>query len=56
MEKFWSIEEPEAAPPVFTQEGHCEEIFCAEMCKNGKGQYMVPLPFRDGQPAAFPGM
>lgn len=26
LEKFWSIEEPEAAPPVFTQEGHCEEI------------------------------
>jgi len=41
---------------VFTQEGHCEEIFCSEMCKNGKGQYMVPLPFRDGQPTAFPGM
>lgn len=56
MEKFWSVEEPEAAPPVFTQEGHCEEIFCSEMCKIGKGQYMVPLPLRDGHPVAFPGM
>jgi len=56
MEKFWNIEEPEAAPPVFTQEGQCEEIFLSEMCKNGKGQYMVPLPFRDGQPSSFPGM
>ncbi|XP_008190090.1 uncharacterized protein LOC103311953 [Acyrthosiphon pisum] len=56
MEKFWNVEEPEAAPPVFTQEGQCEEIFLSEMCKNGKGQYMVPLPFRDGQPSSFPGM
>jgi len=56
MEKFWSIEEPEAAPLRFTEEGHCEEIFCLEMVKTSKGQFMVPLPFRDSRTTSFPGM
>ncbi|XP_050054516.1 uncharacterized protein LOC126549427 [Aphis gossypii] len=56
MEKFWNVEEPEAAPPQFTENGLCEELFRSEMCRDSSGRFSVPLPFRSGRPVkAFPG-
>ncbi|XP_008182033.1 uncharacterized protein LOC103309131 [Acyrthosiphon pisum] len=46
MNKFWDIEEPEAAPDVFTEEGKCESIFRNECIRLPSGRFSVPLPFR----------
>ncbi|KAF0703914.1 Integrase catalytic domain-containing protein, partial [Aphis craccivora] len=56
IEKFWLVEEVEAAPPQFTENGQCEELFCSEMVRDTSGRFSVPLPFRSGRSAeAFPG-
>ncbi|XP_050065896.1 uncharacterized protein LOC126554955 [Aphis gossypii] len=56
MEKFWKIEEPEAAPPQFTEDGMCEELFQTEMRRDSQGRFSVPLPFRSGRSSeSFPG-
>uniref|UniRef100_A0A2S2PC01 Integrase catalytic domain-containing protein n=1 Tax=Schizaphis graminum TaxID=13262 RepID=A0A2S2PC01_SCHGA len=46
MNKFWDIEEPEAAPDAFTDEGKCESIFRNECVRLPSGRFSVPLPFR----------
>ncbi|XP_060879147.1 uncharacterized protein LOC132951346 [Metopolophium dirhodum] len=46
MNKFWDIEEPEAAPDEFTDEGKCESIFRNECVRLPSGRFSVPLPFR----------
>jgi len=46
MNKFWDIEEPEAAPDEFTDEGKCESIFNNECVRLPSGRFSVPLPFR----------
>ncbi|XP_022164494.1 uncharacterized protein LOC111029685 [Myzus persicae] len=46
MEKFWSVEEPEVAPPQFTEDGLCEKIFSSEVARGSQGRFSVPLPFR----------
>ncbi|XP_060882006.1 uncharacterized protein LOC132953650 [Metopolophium dirhodum] len=56
MERFWKVEEPEAAPPQFTEDGLCEELFNSEMRRDARGRFAVPLPFRTGRPLKdFPG-
>jgi len=56
MERFWKLEEPEAAPPQFTEDGLCEELFSSEMRRDALGRFAVPLPFRTGRPVEdFPG-
>ncbi|KAF0739485.1 Integrase catalytic domain-containing protein [Aphis craccivora] len=56
MDRFWSVEDPEAAPPQFTENGMCEELFRSEMCRDSSGRFSVPLPFRSGRLVkAFPG-
>jgi len=56
MEKFWSVEEPEIAPPQFTEDGLCEKIFSSEVTRDRKGRFSVPLPFRSGRmPEELPG-
>ncbi|CAI6346507.1 unnamed protein product [Macrosiphum euphorbiae] len=34
IERFWKVEEPEAAPPQFTEDGLCEELLNSEMRKD----------------------
>ncbi|CAI6368535.1 unnamed protein product [Macrosiphum euphorbiae] len=34
IERFWKVEEPEAAPPQFSEDGLCEELFNSEMRKD----------------------
>lgn len=46
MEKFWEVEEPEEAPPQFTDQGCSEAKFKAESFIDETGRYSVPLPFR----------
>lgn len=46
MDKFWSIEEPATAPSSFTEEGQCEEMFCAKYTRLPSGRFVVPLPVR----------
>jgi hypothetical protein len=46
MYKFWSIEEPEAAPETFTDNGRCETIFREKCVRLESGRFSVPLPFR----------
>ncbi|XP_015377874.1 PREDICTED: uncharacterized protein LOC107172113 [Diuraphis noxia] len=56
MEKFWSVEEPEIAPPQFTEDGLCEKLFSSEVTRDRQGRFSVPLPFRSGRmPVEFPG-
>ncbi|XP_015378292.1 PREDICTED: uncharacterized protein LOC107172516 [Diuraphis noxia] len=56
MERFWKVEEPEAAPPQFTEDGLCEELFQAKMRRDSRGRFSVPLPFRSGRSTeCFPG-
>ncbi|KAL4131175.1 hypothetical protein QTP88_008517 [Uroleucon formosanum] len=56
MKRFWSVEEPEAAPQQFTENGLCEEMFHSEVSRDSHGWFSVPLPFRSGQPVkSFPG-
>jgi len=57
MEKFWEVEEPEEAPPQFTDQGCCEAKFRAESFIDETGRYSVPLPFRQDMPLpTFDGM
>ncbi|KAL4100913.1 hypothetical protein QTP88_020938 [Uroleucon formosanum] len=46
MERFWQVEEPEAAPATFTDEGRCEKLFCEQSIRWPCGRFSVPLPFR----------
>jgi len=46
MDKFWAVEEPDAAPSSFTDEGWCETKFCAEHSRLPSGRFQVPLPIR----------
>ncbi|CAI6362474.1 unnamed protein product [Macrosiphum euphorbiae] len=56
MERFWLVEEPDAAPQQFTEDGLCEELFHSEVSRDSQGRFSVPLPFRSGQPVkSFPG-
>lgn len=57
MKRFWEVEEPEEAPPQFTDEGCCEAKFKAETGIDEAGLYSVPLPFRQDMPLpTFNGM
>lgn len=56
MERFWRIEEPEPAPPTFTDEGKCEEIYLSKRSRDASGRFEVPLPFRGPiEKEQFPG-
>lgn len=46
VERFWLIEEPEAAPVTFTDNGKCEQIYTSERTRDVSGRFVVPLPFR----------
>ncbi|KAL4135937.1 hypothetical protein QTP88_007514 [Uroleucon formosanum] len=46
MERFWQVEEPEAAPATFTDEGRCEKLFCEQSIRLPCGRFSVPWPFR----------
>ncbi|XP_050063310.1 uncharacterized protein LOC126552646 [Aphis gossypii] len=46
LNKFWQVEEPDAAPREFTEYGQCEQIFCNQMSRLDDGRFSVPLPFR----------
>ncbi|KAF0709228.1 Integrase catalytic domain-containing protein, partial [Aphis craccivora] len=46
MHRFWNIEEPEAAPETFTDDGRCETIFRDKCVRLASGRFSVPLPFR----------
>lgn len=46
VERFWQVEEPEAAPIAFTDDGKCEEIYMSERTRDASGRFAVPLPFR----------
>lgn len=50
LEKFWRVEEPEAAPEEFTDEGRCEIIFRNGCVRLPSGRFTVPLPFRQSLP------
>ncbi|KAF0754056.1 Uncharacterized protein FWK35_00018224 [Aphis craccivora] len=50
MERFWEVEEPDEAPPQFTDEGCCEAKFKAESIIDETGRYSVPLPFMQDVP------
>lgn len=56
MDKFWTVEEPDAAPPSFTDDGWCESQFRAEHQRLPSGRFQVPLPTRKPVPQlSFPG-
>ncbi|XP_060871407.1 uncharacterized protein LOC132945655 [Metopolophium dirhodum] len=46
LEKFWALEEPDAAPEQFTQEGQCEAIFRDGCTRDSSGRFCVPLLLR----------
>lgn len=46
LDRFWRIEEPEAAPEDFTDEGRCESIFRDGCARSASGRFTVPFPFR----------
>lgn len=46
LNKFWQVEEPDAAPREFTEHGQYEQIFCNQMFRLDDGRFSVPLPFR----------
>ncbi|XP_008181823.1 uncharacterized protein LOC103309058 [Acyrthosiphon pisum] len=46
LERFWELEEPDAAPEEFTQEGQCEAIFRDGCTRDSSGRFCVPLLFR----------
>lgn len=46
LERFWALEEPDAAPEEFTQEGQCEAIFRDGYTRDSSGRFCVPLLFR----------
>lgn len=57
VEKFWRIEEPDAAPLQFTEEGQCKSTFRSEMLRDEQGRFTVPLPIhKDSSIKFFPGM
>ncbi|XP_015367520.1 PREDICTED: uncharacterized protein LOC107164278 [Diuraphis noxia] len=47
MDRFWHVEEPDAAPETFTVDGKCEAIFRNECSRDPEGRFTVPLPFRE---------
>lgn len=54
MERFWSVEEPEAAPPQFTENWLCEELFRSDMCRDSHCRSLSLFPFaRVGQLKIF---
>jgi len=56
MDKFWSVEEPDTAPPSFTDDGWCESHFRAEHTRLPSGRFQVPLPTRKRvSELSFPG-
>jgi len=56
MDKFWTVEEPEAAPSSFTDDGWCENQFRVEHKRLPSGRFEVPLPTRVPQSKLqFPG-
>ncbi|XP_050547994.1 uncharacterized protein LOC126909605 [Daktulosphaira vitifoliae] len=57
LDKFWQVEEPDAAPIDFTNDGKCEKIFCEQCVRLPSGRFSVPLPFRSLSPdkLSFPG-
>ncbi|XP_025203838.1 uncharacterized protein LOC112600747 [Melanaphis sacchari] len=56
MGKFWAVEEPDAAPSSFTDEGWCETQFRTEHSRLPSGRFQVPLPVRKPIPQLnFPG-
>eukprot|EP00102_Acyrthosiphon_pisum_P023953 XP_016661163.1 PREDICTED: uncharacterized protein LOC107884144 [Acyrthosiphon pisum] len=56
MDKFWSVEEPDAAPTSFTDDGWCESHFRAEHTRLPSGRFQVPLPTRKRvSELSFPG-
>lgn len=46
MHQFWHVEEPQAAPETFTDDGRCEQIFRDKCVRLPSGRFAVPLPFR----------
>lgn len=42
MYRFWNIEEPEAAPETFTDDGRCEVIFRDKYVRLASGRFSVP--------------
>jgi len=57
MERFWNVEEPEVAPPQFTEHGLCETLFSSEISCNSQDRFSVPFPFRsDRKSEDFPGL
>lgn len=47
MDLFWHVEEPDAAPETFSDDGKCEAIFQNESSRESEGRFTVPLPFRE---------
>lgn len=47
MDRFWYVEEPDAAPETFTDDEKCEAIFGNECSLDSEGRLKVPLPFRE---------
>jgi hypothetical protein len=43
MDKFWTVEEPDAAPSSFTDDSWCESHFRAEHKRLPSGRFQVPL-------------
>ncbi|KAL4143914.1 hypothetical protein QTP88_006168 [Uroleucon formosanum] len=39
MERFWQVEEPEAAPATFTDERRCEKLFCEQSIRLPCGRF-----------------
>ncbi|XP_022161164.1 uncharacterized protein LOC111027210 [Myzus persicae] len=50
LERFWALEEPDAAPEEFTQDGQCEAIFRDGCTRDSSGRFCVPLLFRKAIP------
>ncbi|KAL4092210.1 hypothetical protein QTP88_026748 [Uroleucon formosanum] len=45
LERFWALEESDAAPEEFTQEGQCQTIFRDGCTRDSSGRLCVPLLF-----------
>jgi len=43
IDKFWTVEELDAAPPSFTDDGWCESHLHAEHKRLSSGRFQVPL-------------
>ncbi|XP_025192697.1 uncharacterized protein LOC112592764, partial [Melanaphis sacchari] len=56
MERLWNVEEPEVAPPQFTEDGLCEKLFSSEVSRDSQVRFSVPLPSKeDRKSEEFPG-